>query len=199
MQGTAIAQPNIALIKYWGKRNIERNLPAVGSISITLRDLHTRMSVEFDDTLVADTLTPRDDAEHTYQARWHLMTTAAEFDESTSIVTTTDTGLPNLALVPLITEGLTVSMVSAQTEPEILGWWVQRGRDHKPATTVMHNRSGTGAQHLLTLLLPIQAGSDNPLQEVSSTGPGKYEVLLTDGRKITLSVDPDPRGGIEIY
>jgi diphosphomevalonate decarboxylase len=34
MQGTAIAQPNIALIKYWGKRDIERNLPAVGSISM---------------------------------------------------------------------------------------------------------------------------------------------------------------------
>jgi len=60
MQGTAIAQPNIALIKYWGKREIERNLPAVGSISITLRDLHTRMSVEFDSTLAADTLTVND-------------------------------------------------------------------------------------------------------------------------------------------
>jgi hypothetical protein len=149
--------------------------------------------------LIADTLTPRDDAEHTYQARWHLMTTATELDENTSIVTTTDTGLPNLALVPLITEGLTVSMASAQTEPELLGWWVQRGRDHKPATTVMHDRSGTGAQHLLTLLLPIQADSDNPLQEVNSTGPGRYEVILTDGRKINLSVDPDPQGGIEIY
>ena len=43
MQATAIAQPNIALIKYWGKRDVERNLPAVGSISITLRDLYTRM------------------------------------------------------------------------------------------------------------------------------------------------------------
>ena len=57
MQATAIAQPNIALIKYWGKRDTERNLPAVGSISITLRDLHTRMHVEFDDALAADELT----------------------------------------------------------------------------------------------------------------------------------------------
>ena len=48
MQATAIAQPNIALIKYWGKRDVERNLPAVGSISITLRDLHTRMQVAFE-------------------------------------------------------------------------------------------------------------------------------------------------------
>ena len=46
MQATAIAQPNIALIKYWGKRDVARNLPAVGSISITLSSLHTQVSVE---------------------------------------------------------------------------------------------------------------------------------------------------------
>lgn len=56
MQGTAIAQPNIALIKYWGKRDSARNLPAVGSISITLRELYTRMQVDFDASLPADTL-----------------------------------------------------------------------------------------------------------------------------------------------
>ena len=57
MQATAIAQPNIALIKYWGKRDVARNLPAVGSISITLSDLFTRMRVEFDAALTADELT----------------------------------------------------------------------------------------------------------------------------------------------
>jgi len=56
MRATAIAQPNIALIKYWGKRELERNLPAVGSISITLAELFTRMHVEFDDGLAADEL-----------------------------------------------------------------------------------------------------------------------------------------------
>jgi len=60
MQGTAIAQPNIALIKYWGKRDIERNLPAVGSISITLHELNTRMHVKFDDALAADVLSVND-------------------------------------------------------------------------------------------------------------------------------------------
>ena len=60
MQGTAIAQPNIALIKYWGKRDVALNLPAVGSISITLRELHTRMHVVFDNGLEADTLTVND-------------------------------------------------------------------------------------------------------------------------------------------
>jgi len=57
MQATAVAQPNIALIKYWGKRDVSRNLPAVGSISITLQDLFTRMRVGFDDGLDSDALT----------------------------------------------------------------------------------------------------------------------------------------------
>lgn len=56
MRATATAQPNIALIKYWGKRDLARNLPAVGSISITLRDLFTEMQVELDDSLATDRL-----------------------------------------------------------------------------------------------------------------------------------------------
>lgn len=56
MPATAKAQPNIALIKYWGKRDSELNLPAVGSISITLADLHTTMGVSFDDSLERDVL-----------------------------------------------------------------------------------------------------------------------------------------------
>jgi diphosphomevalonate decarboxylase len=60
MKATARAQPNIALIKYWGKRDVDRNLPAVGSISITLADLSTTMSVEFDASLRNDTLSVND-------------------------------------------------------------------------------------------------------------------------------------------
>jgi diphosphomevalonate decarboxylase len=47
MRAAAIAQPNIALVKYWGKRDTERNLPAVGSLSITLDALWTTMDVDF--------------------------------------------------------------------------------------------------------------------------------------------------------
>jgi len=46
MQATARAQPNIALIKYWGKRDAARNLPATGSISVTLDSLFTTMCVD---------------------------------------------------------------------------------------------------------------------------------------------------------
>ena len=56
MRATAKAQPNIALIKYWGKRDIERNLPAVGSISITLDALATTMTVDLDAGVETDEL-----------------------------------------------------------------------------------------------------------------------------------------------
>jgi diphosphomevalonate decarboxylase len=56
MRATAKAQPNIALIKYWGKRDTERNLPAVGSISVTLADLYTTMTVAFESAVGSDSL-----------------------------------------------------------------------------------------------------------------------------------------------
>ena len=42
---TAVAHPNIALVKYWGKRDIARNLPAVSSLSWTLSGFETRTTV----------------------------------------------------------------------------------------------------------------------------------------------------------
>lgn len=53
---TARAHPNIALVKYWGKRDVALNLPAVGSISITLDSLHTTTNVHFDAQLEQDTV-----------------------------------------------------------------------------------------------------------------------------------------------
>ena len=43
---TATARANIALVKYWGKRDVAQNLPAAGSISLTLDKLETTTSVE---------------------------------------------------------------------------------------------------------------------------------------------------------
>ena len=42
---TAVAHPNIALVKYWGKQDKPGNLPATPNISITLDDITTRTTV----------------------------------------------------------------------------------------------------------------------------------------------------------
>lgn len=54
MPCVARANSNIALVKYWGKRDPVLNLPAAGSISMTLHGLETRTSVLFDPELETD-------------------------------------------------------------------------------------------------------------------------------------------------
>jgi diphosphomevalonate decarboxylase len=54
---TAISNPNIAFIKYWGNCNPDARIPANGSISMNLGGLETRTSVAFDSDLPADRLT----------------------------------------------------------------------------------------------------------------------------------------------
>lgn len=56
MEATAIAHPNIALVKYWGKLTSNGNVPAVGSISVTLDELKTTTRVKFSDALKHDRL-----------------------------------------------------------------------------------------------------------------------------------------------
>ena len=58
MKGAARACANIALVKYWGKADDgPLNIPAVGSISITLDALWTDTEVQFDGSLASDRLT----------------------------------------------------------------------------------------------------------------------------------------------
>ena len=54
---TAIAHPNIALIKYWGNLNDDLRIPANGSISMNLDSLTTRTLVEFKSEINCDSLT----------------------------------------------------------------------------------------------------------------------------------------------
>jgi diphosphomevalonate decarboxylase len=56
-RATARAGANFALVKYWGKADARLNVPAVGSISITLDSLYTETTVELAPELASDELT----------------------------------------------------------------------------------------------------------------------------------------------
>lgn len=56
-KSTWLATPNIAVVKYWGKRDNALNLPDNGSVSVTMDEsLRTVTSVEFDPSLREDIL-----------------------------------------------------------------------------------------------------------------------------------------------
>ena len=57
MKATAISNSNIAFLKYWGKKNIETNIPMNKSISMTLdENLSTKTTVEFSEKYETDIL-----------------------------------------------------------------------------------------------------------------------------------------------
>ncbi|MDF2439764.1 MAG: hypothetical protein JWN98_748, partial [Abditibacteriota bacterium] len=188
---------------------------------------HTRrvLFIKPDLFVVADTLKPADDKEHTYQARWHLLTTQTQHNANNHTVVTADAQKPNLAIMPLQVDGsaggatgnvatgnvatgnvagkLEVKVASAQQEPELLGWHVRKDMDpqYVPATTVLHTRRGAGEQQILTLLVPIKAGQTNPVQSarVLPTQNGqstRIEVLYRDGRRILVEVDRAPQSAL---
>lgn len=52
--GKARAYTNIALIKYWGKKDDDLILPMNSSLSLTLDAFYTETTVHFDETLKED-------------------------------------------------------------------------------------------------------------------------------------------------
>jgi diphosphomevalonate decarboxylase len=54
VKATATAPSNIALVKYWGKRDLALNVPATGSLSVTLDGLAAVTTVTFEEGLRAD-------------------------------------------------------------------------------------------------------------------------------------------------
>ena len=61
VKATAQANANIALVKYWGKRNKELILPHNGSISMTCEGLFTITTVEFSDRYERDLIIINDE------------------------------------------------------------------------------------------------------------------------------------------
>lgn len=54
---TARAHTNIALIKYWGKKDVDLIIPQNSSLSLTLDHFYTDTTVKFDETLTQDIFT----------------------------------------------------------------------------------------------------------------------------------------------
>jgi len=163
---------------------------------------HTRRVVYLkpDVFLVSDTLVPADDAEHTYEARWHLTTPNTALDPSGGVVTV-DEDVPNLALVPLLCDGLDIRVVSSQEDPELLGWWIRKRVQPVavPAATVLHRKQGHGPQQFLTLLLPLRPGKPNPVTSVHASSSHSAETRFLDGSTLRIEVEPDPSGGISLH
>jgi diphosphomevalonate decarboxylase len=153
---TAVAGTNIALVKYWGKRDVALNLPATGSLSLTLDRLGTRTTVAFDDgatdRLVLDGA-PADDAATTRVSAF-LDRVRARAEIAGRALVTSDNSVPTaaglassasgfaaLALAATRAAGLTLSppelsalarIGSGSAARSIFGGFVEMARGERP-------------------------------------------------------------------
>jgi hypothetical protein len=139
--------------------------------------------------VVVDRLSPNDEKEHRYEARWQVDSTSMRPTDAPGGFVSTDEGKPNLAIVPLATAGVEAEAVSAQEEPELLGWLIRKNGHHEHTTTVRHRCSGPGPKQLVTLLLPLRSGVACPVRAVRSEAG---ELVADCGeRRLHVRVLPD--------
>ena len=145
-----------------------------------------------DVVLVADDLVSKDGEPHDYERRWTLDSTeTAGPSAGDPTVASADPGQPNLAVTPLEREGLETDAVSAQEEPEILGWDFS-SPEPEPATTVRHRKPGGGTVRFRTLLLPARPGETLRLENCEWLDPQTARLTLSDGRILEASVPANP-------
>jgi len=146
-----------------------------------------------------DTLTPNDNNVHNYTALWNLLSTKYLVD-STHTVYTTDANKANLAVVPLITTGLSVTpYVAVNKSLEIWGWDVDRNPPFQiPALEILHSKADKGPQQLATLLLPLLPGHASPVKSVKNTNPTTFVVILDGPTSVEITIGQGDGGGIKV-
>ena len=150
-KATVEAPSNIALIKYWGAKDIDRAIPAAPSLSMTLRTCCTRTTVAFregetgDDTVfVADdagTLHPADDAFAAPVVR-HLGRLRDAFDRRGTFRVATRNHFPSAAGIASSASGFAALTMAATRAlgldlgPSALSVWARRSGSGSAARSV---------------------------------------------------------------
>ena len=200
-QATAVAHPNIALVKYWGKRDVERNIPAVGSLSITLDGLTTTTTVRFDPALEHDAffLGGREAPKMAERVVACLDRVRRRTAVSMYAVVESDNDFPTAAGLASSASGFAALLVAADAA---LG----AGLDRSELAGLARQASGSAARSLFGGFVELKLTPDGPnptetrqLLEPSAwplrvlvavTDPGPKAVGSTEGMLITAQTSP---------
>ena len=189
---TAVAHPNIALIKYWGKSNVEHNIPAVGSLSITLDGLTTTTTVRFDLDLGEDEflLGGRESPEMLGRVTDCLDLIRERADLRTRAKVDSENDFPTAAGLASSASGFAALVVAAN---EALG----AGIEPAELADLARRASGSAARSIFGGFVELQLTPDGPLPTetmqilgaakwplrvaVAVTDPGAKEIGSTEG------------------
>jgi diphosphomevalonate decarboxylase len=191
-RATAVAHPNIALAKYWGKREDGHNLPAVPSLSVTLAGMATTTTVAFDPALAEDAFllagAPAG-AGPTKRVVGMLDRVRAASGVTARAMVTSANDFPTAAGLASSASAF-AAMALAATTAAGLGWDVARVSDLARRTSVSAARSPLGG---FVELRAGRAGDDDLwATEVARAGHLPLRVLVAvtrEGPKPTLSTE----------
>lgn len=208
----AIAHPNIALSKYWGKREGEGNFPAVPSLSVTLSGLSTRTSVRFDGALAADRLMLDDrpgDARELGRVAELLDRVRAASGETRRAEVVSRNDFPTASGLASSASGF-AALALAAVRAANLDWDAPRVSDLARRSSASAARSVFGGYVELAAgspsagergplaAVPIAPGDHLPLVVlVCVTTEGPKTVSSSEGMRTTLSSSPYARAWLE--
>lgn len=196
MLATARAQPNIAVIKYWGKRDLARNLPAVGSISITLSTLFTEMQVEIDASLTDDVLYINEAKNRTMLARVSNCLNVVAGDARPAVRVSSKSNFPIAAGLASSASAFAALVVAADAVFEL-------SLPAPKLASLAGRASGSAARSLLGGFVELENDADDiklsqllrpkewPLEVVVAiTAPGPKPVSSGDAMEISRRTSP---------
>lgn len=205
---TVVAHPNIALVKYWGKRDAALNLPAAGSLSVTLGPMHTRTTVSFghagDDRFVLNDVvaTGREAAKLTAfveRIRAHLpglgalhMTSTNDFPTAAGLASSSS-GFAALALA-------TSQAAALPLTPSELSELARLGSGSAARSIfggLVRMDPGQLADGSDAVASPVDVPVDQLRVLVAVTVRGAKEVASTDGMNHTMETSPFYRAWID--
>lgn len=185
MRAVVEAHPNIALVKYWGKQDRRRNIPAVGSLSITLDTLRSRTELAFEESITADEVSVDGEAGGSAASRITgcLDRFRAETGQGRHARVTTESNFPVAAGLASSASGFAALVVAADAA-------AGTGLSRECLARIAGAASGSAARSLyggfVRLDLPPPGGSDIALTALAGPADWPLEVVIavTDsGRK----------------
>lgn len=178
----------------FGTRSGEVFRNGSASSSPTLAGATHRRHVLFDKTnnywLVVDDITQPDSTARDIVQQFHLAAGTTSTDATSQRVTLTTSGGTSLTLTPLVEGGLSASVTSGQTTPELLGWQMSGGSGTATAIPVARfTRTAAGRVQLATVLAPAGNGTAAATPGISRLATSSslfgVRVAWSDGRPAT--------------
>jgi diphosphomevalonate decarboxylase len=192
LSATAVAHPNIALSKYWGKREDGHNLPSVPSLSVTLAGMATTTTVRFDPALEADVFrlggaAVSDGPLARVVALLDRVRTASGRHEKAEVVSAND--FPTAAGLASSASAFAALALAASAAAG-LGWDVGRVSDLARRSSVSAARSVLGGFVELRAGLPgVEVLAARPVAEPDAFPLRVLVAVTREGPKSTLSTE----------